>query len=43
MRVLGVVHGDEVRSGVFGEVVAERGGAIDEWSVPSGRPLPRPL
>jgi GMP synthase (glutamine-hydrolysing) len=43
MRVLGVVHGDEVRSGVFGEVVAERGDTIEEWSVPSGRPPPRPL
>ena len=43
MRVLGVVHGDEVRSGVFGDVIVERGDAIDEWSVPSGRLLPRPL
>ena len=43
MRVLGIVHGDEVRSGVFGEVVAERGDTIEEWSVPSGRPPPRPL
>jgi GMP synthase (glutamine-hydrolysing) len=43
MRVLGIVHGDEVRSGVFADVVAERGDAIDEWSIPSGQPPPRPL
>ena len=43
MRVLGIVHGDEVRSGVFGEVIGERGDSIDEWSLASGRPLPQPL
>jgi GMP synthase-like glutamine amidotransferase len=43
MNVLGVIHGDEVRAGVFAEVVEERGHALEEWSLAWDRPPPRPL
>ncbi len=43
MEVLAVIHGDSVRSGVFGDVVRERGHGLDEWSLAWGKPLPRPL
>ena len=43
MHVLAVIHGENVRSGVFGEVVASRGHALEEWSLACGTPLPRPL
>jgi GMP synthase (glutamine-hydrolysing) len=43
MEVLSVIHGDDCRSGVFGEVARERGHALDEWSLAWGTPLPRPL
>jgi GMP synthase-like glutamine amidotransferase len=41
--VLAVIHGAEVRSGVFGDAVAERGHGLDEWSLAWGKPPPRPL
>jgi GMP synthase (glutamine-hydrolysing) len=43
MDVLAVIHGDKVRAGVFGDVVAERGHRLEEWSLAWGTPLPRPL
>jgi GMP synthase (glutamine-hydrolysing) len=43
MEVLAVIHGDKVRAGVFGDVVASRGHALEEWSLAWGTPLPRPL
>jgi GMP synthase (glutamine-hydrolysing) len=43
MDVLAVIHGEKVRAGVFGDVVAERGHRLDEWSLASGTSLPRPL
>jgi GMP synthase (glutamine-hydrolysing) len=43
MDVLAVIHGKSVRSGVFGDVVAERGHRLEEWSLAWDRPLPRPL
>ena len=43
MHVLAVIHGATVRSGVFGEVCAARGHAIDEWSLAWGAPPPRPI
>lgn len=43
MDVLGVIHGDDCRSGVFGDVALERGHSLDEWSLAWGTPLPRPL
>jgi len=43
VRVLAVIHGDQVRSGVFGDVVRERGHELEEWSLAWGTPLDRPL
>src|SRR5205823_3740433 len=43
MKVLAVIHGDAVRSGVFGEVVAAAGHELEEWSLAWESPLPRPL
>jgi GMP synthase (glutamine-hydrolysing) len=43
MHVLALIHGEAVRAGVFGEVVARRGHMIEEWSLAWGTPLPRPL
>ena len=43
MDFLAVIHGESVRSGVFGEVVRERGHGLEEWSLAWDKPLPRPL
>ena len=43
MKVLAVIHGEKVRAGVFGDVLAERGHDLEEWSLAWNRPLPRPL
>jgi GMP synthase (glutamine-hydrolysing) len=43
VRVLAVIHGEKVRAGVFGDVVAERGYELEEWSLAWNKPLPRPL
>ena len=43
MHVLGVIHGERVRAGVFGDVVEARGHHLEEWSLAWGKPLPRPL
>jgi GMP synthase (glutamine-hydrolysing) len=43
VHVLGVIHGARARSGLFGEVLAERGHPIEEWSLAWGTPPPRPL
>ena len=43
MDVLAIIHGESVRSGVFGDVVRSRGHALEEWSLAWGTPLPRPL
>jgi GMP synthase (glutamine-hydrolysing) len=43
VHVLAVIHGEEVRSGVFGDAVEERGHVVEEWSLAWGTPLPRPL
>jgi len=43
MDVLAVIHGKSVRSGVFGDVVRERGHGLEEWSLAWDKPLPRPL
>ena len=43
MDVLAVIHGDKVRAGVFGDVVAARGHRLEEWSLAWDTPLPRPL
>jgi GMP synthase (glutamine-hydrolysing) len=43
MDFLAVIHGESVRSGVFGDVVRERGHGLEEWSLAWDKPLPRPL
>jgi GMP synthase-like glutamine amidotransferase len=43
VHVLAVIHGAKVRSGVFGEVAAERGHELEEWSLAWGTPPPRPI
>ena len=43
MNVLSVVHGEDVRTELFGPVVAEAGHRLDEWSHGSRTPPPLPL
>jgi GMP synthase-like glutamine amidotransferase len=43
MEVLALIHGDDARSGVFGEVTEERGHTLEEWSLAWGTPPPRPI
>ena len=43
MHVLAVIHGEKVRPGLFGEVLAGRGHQLEEWSIAWGTPPPRPL
>ena len=43
MRVLAVIHGANVRGGVFQDVVEEAGHRYEEWSLATGAPAPRPL
>ena len=43
MRVLAVVHGDEVRSGVFAEPIAAGGHELEEWSIARAPAPTRPL
>ena len=43
MQVLAVVHGDEVRSGVFADSISAGGHELEEWSI-ARRPSPaRPV
>jgi GMP synthase (glutamine-hydrolysing) len=43
MDLLSVIHGGEVRAGVFADPVRRRGHTLTEWAAPSGSPPPRPL
>jgi GMP synthase (glutamine-hydrolysing) len=43
VRVLGLIHGEAVRAGVFFDAVEQRGHELEEWSLAWDRPLPRPL
>ena len=43
MNILAVIHGDNVRAGVFADAIAERGDELEEWSTAWGTPPPRPL
>jgi len=43
VHVLGLIHGEAVRAGVFFDAVAKRGHRLEEWSFAWDRPLPRPL
>jgi len=43
VRVLAVIHGANVRGGVFEAAVEEAGHHYEEWSLAWGTPAPRPL
>ena len=43
MDVLGVIHGAQVRAGVFADVVEARGHRLEEWSLAWNKPPPRPI
>jgi GMP synthase (glutamine-hydrolysing) len=43
MEILSVIHGGEVRAGVFADPVRRRGHSLTEWSAPSGFAPPRPV
>jgi GMP synthase (glutamine-hydrolysing) len=43
VKVLGIIHGEGARSGIFGEVAEEQGHILEEWSPAWDKPLPRPL
>jgi GMP synthase-like glutamine amidotransferase len=43
VKVLAVIHGANVRSGVFGEEIVERGHRLEEWSLAWGEPPPRSI
>jgi GMP synthase (glutamine-hydrolysing) len=43
MEVLSMIHGGEVRAGVFADPVRRRSHALTEWSAPSGFATPRPI
>jgi GMP synthase (glutamine-hydrolysing) len=43
VEILGLIHGEAVRAGVFTDAVAARGHRLEEWSLAWGTPLPRPL
>jgi GMP synthase (glutamine-hydrolysing) len=43
MHVLGLIHGEAVRAGVFADAIAGRGHELEEWSMAWDTPIPRPL
>lgn len=43
MEILSIIHGGNVREGVFGEPVRERGHTLVEWHAGSGTAPPRPF
>ena len=43
MQVLSIVHGPLVRAELFGDIVAEEGHELEEWSMVSEQAPPRPL
>jgi GMP synthase-like glutamine amidotransferase len=43
VNVLGVIHGEKARAGVFAEVVEQRGHRLEDWSLAWATPPPRPL
>jgi GMP synthase (glutamine-hydrolysing) len=43
MNVLAVIHGTNVRAGVFEDAVREAGHRFEEWSLAWGTPPPRPI
>ena len=43
MNVLSVVHGDDARAELFGDVVEDSGHTLEEWSLAWNAPPPRPV
>lgn len=43
MDILAVIHGEQVRAGVFGDAIEARGHRLDEWSLAWDRPPAQPL
>ena len=43
MNILAVIHGENVRAGVFADAISERGDELEEWSLAWGTAPPRPL
>jgi GMP synthase (glutamine-hydrolysing) len=43
VKILAVIHGENVRAGVFADAISERGDELEEWSLAWGTPPPRPL
>jgi GMP synthase (glutamine-hydrolysing) len=43
VEILGLIHGEAVRAGVFADAIAARGHGFEEWSLAWGTPIPRPL
>jgi GMP synthase-like glutamine amidotransferase len=43
VNILAVIHGENVRAGVFADAISERGDELEEWSLAWGTPPPRPL
>jgi GMP synthase-like glutamine amidotransferase len=43
VEILGLIHGEAVRAGVFADAIAARGHGLEEWSLAWGTPIPRPL
>jgi GMP synthase (glutamine-hydrolysing) len=41
--VLALIHGGEVRTGVFADPIRERGHRVEEWSLAWRKPPPRPI
>jgi GMP synthase-like glutamine amidotransferase len=41
VNVLALIHGENVRPGIFADVVRRRGDRLEEWSFAWGRPFPR--
>lgn len=43
MHVLGLIHGEAVRAGVFADAIADRRHELEEWSLAWRTPIPRPV
>src|SRR5262245_19371044 len=41
--VLALIHGSEVRAGVFADPIRDGGHRVEEWSLAWGKPPPRPI
>jgi GMP synthase (glutamine-hydrolysing) len=43
VHILGLIHGEAVRAGVFADAIEAHGHTLEEWSMVWGTPLARPL